>query len=140
MRRIVMWISRPFWQATSPIRRAFLSRFDGRVVELVAGTVNARMMPQLIDALANCIHRLERIEESIGKVDRAATNMAEEVDLVLNGLSREIFRLQAQVEILQRTLNEDALAIGNGLSIVAESAEEAPSRLATSAPERSRAG
>ena len=131
MRRIIVWICRPFWRVTSPFRRAILSRFDNRVTALVSGTVNARMMPQIIEALAVCLHRLERIEATLGRVDQASTNMAQEVDLVLNGLSREIFRLQAQVEILQRTLNEDTLAIEGRLSIVADSGE---------VPERFRAG
>ena len=140
MKRIALWISQPFWRATSPFRRTFLSRFDDRVTELVSGTVNARMMPQLIEALAICIHRLERIEDSLGRVDRAASGMAQEVDLVLNGLSREIFRLQAQVEILQRNLNDEALAIGGRLTLVTESAEDAVSGLEAPAPERFKAG
>ena len=131
MKRIVKGLFRPFWRATTPVRRAILAKFDERVTGLVAGTVNARMMPQLVEALGVCIHRLERIEDSIGRVDRTSSSMAEEVDLVLNGLSREIFRLQAQVEVLQRTLNEEPSSIGNGLSIMAESAD---------VPERFRAG
>jgi hypothetical protein len=82
------------------------------------------MMPTLVEALASSGDRLERIERSIASADRAATNLAEEVDLVLNGLSREIFRLQAQLEQLQRRLDDEARFATNGLSIVKASDQE----------------
>ena len=140
MKRIIKWTFRPFWRATSPVRRAVMARFDARTAELISGTVNARMMPPIIEALAISGHRLERIEESLDRADRAASNLAEEVDLVLNGLSREIFRLQAQLEMLQRSLGEDDRATGNGLSIVAESGDDAPLRRSPAPAERSRVG
>jgi hypothetical protein len=105
---------------------------------LVSDTVNARMMPPIVEALAISGHRLERIERNIAGADRAATNLAEEVDLVLNGLSREIFRLQTQLELLKRRLEDDSRYGSNGLSIVDESGQESlPHRPSA---ERSRVG
>ena len=65
--------------------------------------------------------------------------MAEEVDLVLNGISREVFRLQAQVESLHRLIVREINESNNGLSIVDESGDEAPV-VRAAATERSRVG
>ncbi len=124
MKRILSKVLRSCWRITGPVRRPLVARFDSRVSRLVSDTVNARMMPTLVEALASSGDRLERIERSIASADRAATNLAEEVDLVLNGLSREIFRLQAQLEQLQRRLDDEARFATNGLSIVKASDQE----------------
>jgi hypothetical protein len=138
MKRIFALVYKGLWRLTWSVRRPLVKRFDDRISRLISDTVNARMMPTLVEALAASGHRLERIERSIAGADRAATNLAEEVDLVLNGLSREIFRLQSQLELLQRRLEEDSRFSVNGLSIIDESGEESP--LHRPASERSRVG
>jgi hypothetical protein len=129
MKRIFASVSHALWRMTAPVRRPLMMRFDSRVSRLVSGAINDRIIPPITEALADSGRRLERIEESLGRADLTASNMVEEIDMVLNGLSREIFRLQAQVEKLQRSLGEDGRASGNRLSIVAESDDVAPSRL-----------
>jgi hypothetical protein len=138
MKRIFALVYRTLWRLTWPLRRPLMKRFDARISQLISDTVNARMMPTLVEALAASGQRLERIERSLAGADRAATCLAEEVDIVLNGLSREIFRLQAQVELLQRQLEDDSRFSLNGLSIVDESDEGPPLHL--SASEHSRVG
>jgi hypothetical protein len=140
MKRIFDEVSRVFWRLTWPLRRPLVSRFDARVSRLVSDTVNARMMPTLVEALAASGHRLERIERNIAGADRAATNLAEEVDLVLNGLSREIFRLQTQLELLQRRLEEDSRFSMSGLSILNETGDESPMHRSLASADRSRVG
>jgi hypothetical protein len=140
MKRIIALVIHALWRMTAPVRRPLAVRFDARVSRLVSDTVNARMMPPLIEALDQSGHRLARIETILDRTDRAATHVAEEVDVVLNGLSREIFRLQAQVELLQRTLRDDMRFAANNLSIVNEAGEESPLRRPTAPAERSRVG
>ena len=122
MKRIIRWFIGPVWWASTSLRRGLMGRFDARVVRLVSWTIEKRMVPPILDALSASEARLERIEELIARADRSASTMAEEVDLVLSGLSREIFRLQTQVEMLRR----DAQPAVGGLSLLSES-EDAPS-------------
>jgi len=136
MKRIFASVSNALWRMTAPVRRPLVTRFDSRVSRLVSGAINDRVIPPITEALAVSGRRLERIEESLERADLTASNMVQEVDMVLNGLSREIFRLQVQVEKLQRSLGEEGRTSGNRLSIVTESDDEAPSRLATAIPER----
>ena len=140
MMRIAKKVLKGLWRMTSPVRRPVMRRVDARVSALVASTVNARMMPEILHPLGVAIARLERIEASIAGADRAASAMVEEVDLVLNGISREVFRLQAQVESLHRMIAREIRDSGAGLSIVDESGDEAPVIRAASASERSRVG
>jgi hypothetical protein len=140
MQRIFALPLKMFWRITGPVRRPLLKRFDARVSRLVSDTVNARMMPTLVEALAASGDRLERIERSIASADRTATNLAEEVDLVLNGLSREIFRLQTQLDLIQRRLEEDSRSSVNGFSIINESGDPAPMHRPSASAERSRVG
>lgn len=128
MNRIVKAFCKVIWRLSSPIRRPLAARFDARVANLVAGTVHNRVLPELIHPLSITLRRLERIEETLARADRSAAMMAEEVDLVLNGLSREIFRLQAQVETLQSFVGDDLRGSNTGLSIVHESGDESPVR------------
>jgi hypothetical protein len=139
MKQIIPLALRALWRRTSRVRRPLMVRFDARVDRLAVGLVEDRMRP-IIDALAVSEHRLERVEASLARADRAASHMIEEVDLVLNGLSREIFRLQARVELLQRALAEDARAAGTGLSLVDEAVEGAPHFRNLGAVDRPRVG
>ena len=120
MPSIIKKVVKKMWRATWPVRRPFAHRFDQRVSRIVSDTVNARMMPTLIDALAASNQRLERIEQSLVSADRSASNLAEEVDVVLSGLSREIFRLQVQLELLQRRLDEESQFAISNLSLLSE--------------------
>jgi hypothetical protein len=104
MKRIIGLVTRPLWRISAPVRRPLAARLDGRVHGLSAASPNIRLTPPIVEALAGSSKRLERLEERLERVDRAASNMVEEADLVFNGLSREIFRLQAQVEMLQKRL------------------------------------
>ena len=126
MKRIFRLLAKLIWRMSAPVRRPLLARFDAHVAELIGGTVNARIMPELIKPLAISLHRLERIEDSLARADHAASAMAEEVDMVLNGLSREIFRLQSQVEMLQRLVNDNGREPARHLSIIDEAGDEAP--------------
>ena len=139
MKRLVKLMVRPFWRMTRPIRTPLMNRFDDRVTRLVSGTVNARMLPELIEPLAVALRRLERIEDSLARADRTAMALSEEVDLVLNGVSREIFRLQTQLEHLQTTLARDGRGASGSLSIVDQSGSESPV-LRGNHPERSKVG
>jgi hypothetical protein len=121
MIRLLLW---PIWWATTPIRRGVMSHFDARVVRLVSATIEERMLAPILETLSETEARLGRIEVLLIRADRSASTLAEEVDLVLNGLTREIFRLQAQVEALRKA--GDGVV---GLSLLAESADVETSKV-----------
>jgi hypothetical protein len=130
MKAIIRRLLGPIWWASRPLRRAVMGWFDARVVRLVSSTIDERMLPPILEALEDSEARLERIERLMARADRSASTMAEEVDVVLNGLSREIFRLRAQVARLQ---GDDRRPVA-GLSLLAEPEAEVP------AAERARVG
>ncbi len=76
MKRIFARFCRGCWRITGSFRRPLVARFDARVSRLISDTVNARMMPTLVEALADSGNRLERIERSIQSADRSATKPA----------------------------------------------------------------
>ncbi len=120
MKRIIRSVAKALWRMSWPARRPFVARLDARVSRLIAGTIEAR----LITSIAESSARLERIERTIDRADRAAAVMVEEMDVVLNGLTREVFRLQAQVERLQRGLGEAGRPDPNVLSILDGTSED----------------
>ena len=137
MKRMLRRLVLPFWWASTPFRRAVMRRFDARIVGLASSAIEARMMPAILESLSASEARLERIEALIARADRSASTMAEEVDLVLNGLSREVFRLQARVEMLGRDDRQDV----GGLTLLSESEGDGPlDRPESFPPERSRVG
>ena len=140
MKRIIKSVSRVLWRMSSPVRRPLMVRYDAHVSKVIAGTVNARMMPTIAEALADSSARLERIERTLDRADQAAASMAEEMDLVLNGLTREVFRLQSRVERLQRSLGEAGRLAHGGLTILDGSEEDVPSRRAAAPADRARVG
>ncbi len=140
IKRIAKFVLKRAWRMTGPMRRPLMRRFDARVSTLVSNTVNSRILPELIPPLGLALERLERIEQSLSRADRATSAMTEEIDLVLNGVSREIFRLQVQVETLQRIVNQEIRHAGLGLSLVAETGEEEEIRRPSGSAERSMVG
>jgi hypothetical protein len=139
MKWIIKRMLKVLWRAISPLCRPLMARFDARVSGLIEGAVISRMTPTIIQALAISERRLERIEATLARADDSVASLAEELDLVLNGMSREVFRLQAQVEMLQRSLVDPSRVVAGGLSIVEDSCEEAPVRRPSTA-ERARVG
>ena len=139
MKRIIKRMLAALWRAASPVTRPLAARFDARITGIIEGAMVSRMTPTIIQALAVSEHRLERIEGTLARADDSLAALAEEMDLVLNGMSREVFRLQAQVEMLQRSLADQGRVVSGGLSIVDDSCDEAPVRRPAQA-ERSRVG
>jgi hypothetical protein len=139
MKRIIKRMLEALIRAASPVARPLAARFDARITRIIEGALISRMTPAIIQALAVSEHRLERIEGTLARADDSLAALAEEMDLVLNGMSREVFRLQAQVEMLQRSLADQGRIVSGGLSIVDDSCDEAPVRRPAPA-ERSRVG
>ncbi len=140
MKRIVKNLLKALWRMTSPVRRPLVARFNAHVSRIVSGTVNERMMPELLQPLAVALKRLERIEESLARAEHSASAAVEEVDLVLNGVSREIFRLQAQVESLHGLIHREIREARNGLSILDASEDDEPTVRRAPAADRARVG
>jgi hypothetical protein len=139
MKWIIKRMLKVLWRAVSPVFRPLMARFDARVSRLIEGAVICQMTPTIIQALAVSERRLERIEATLARADDSVASLAEELDLVLNGMNREVFRLQAQVEMLQRSMVDPSRVVAGGLSIVEDSFEEAPARRPSTA-ERARVG
>ncbi len=140
MKRIAKFVIKKAWQATAPLRRPIVRRIDGRISVLVSNTVNSRVLPELIPPLGLALERLERIESSLARADRSTAAMSEEIDLVLNGVSREIFRLQIQVEALQRAVQAESRPSGLGLALLADGGQDAPLRRQNGSADRSMVG
>ena len=52
MKRIIKRMLKSLRKASASLRRPLMARFDSHVSGLISGTVNARMMPTLVEALA----------------------------------------------------------------------------------------
>ena len=140
MKRIAKFVLKRAWRLAAPLRRPLVRRIDARISMLVSNTVNSRILPELVPPLGLILERLERIELTLARADGATAAMTEEIDLVLNGLSREIFRLQVQVEALRRIVDQESRHAGPGLSLIAETGEEEAIRRPATAAERSMVG
>ncbi len=138
MKRIAKFVLKRAWRLAAPLRRPLVRRIDARISMLVSNTVNSRILPELVPPLGLILERLERIELTLARADGATAAMTEEIDLVLNGLSREIF--QVQVEALRRIVDQESRHAGPGLSLIAETGEEEAIRRPATAAERSMVG
>lgn len=82
-----LWIKRVLaaaWRATSPVRRPLVRRLNLSIETILIQALRAHVTP------------------SLDRVEGAVKASAEEADLVLNNLIRELDRLQWQVELLQQ--------------------------------------
>lgn len=120
MKRLIKSALKPFWRLTTPIRRPLARRVDARLTHLVAFAVEARLMPPLRQMIESSNRSMERLEGSILATRRSAEVLAEDVDVALEGISRELIRLQGQVELLQRTVEATGLRVRNGLVVVGD--------------------
>ena len=111
MKLIMRWLLGPVWWISRPVRRVLMGRFDARVVRLVADTVDERLLPPILAGLDENSTRLDRIESLMIRADRSASTMLEEADVVLNDLTREIFRLRAQVERIRCDDRTDSIEL-----------------------------
>ncbi len=121
MKRVLKSAFLPVWRLTAAIRRPFARRFDARLTHLVAFAVEQRVLPPIRQMIESSNRSMERVENSILATRRSAETLAEDVDLALESLSREVIRLQGQVEMLQRTIEDTGLRVRNGLVVVGDS-------------------
>ena len=124
MNTIVKILLRPFWKLSGPIRRPLVQKFDDRIARIVA--------PIIVDAVSG--HRqavhfqvdqpdfrpieavLGTYGESLRMARQVAEHHAEEANLLMDSLVREMARLQIQVEALGEII-ENSQAM-NGLAVV----------------------
>src|SRR5438093_851221 len=108
MNRLLKAILRAVWRLTTPIRRPVVRKLDGHVVALLVQAIRGPILERL-DAVP--WH-----EDGLPPSSRPEPRL-QEMSLAINGLIREVVRLQMQVEVLQQSIDDASLARG-GLTVV----------------------
>jgi hypothetical protein len=116
MKRLLKSVARSGWRLTGPIRRPIGRKVDAKLARVVATTVDAIVREQI---QAQLHPWLDAIEQNIWQGRGQANAHADETNLTLDSLVREIGRLQMQVEVLQQLLSDHSERPG-GLSIVGD--------------------
>ena len=117
MKRLLKRFLKGCWRMTAPIRHPVVRRLDAKLGRLITGAIQSQVMPPVVDGLEHSRHAFWRIEHALQVAQVTAERNTTEIDLVLNGLIREIARLQHQVEALQDQV-EAVTYIRNGLTLV----------------------
>lgn len=110
--------ARLFWRLARPVRRALMQRLNAHLAHVVAEGLagpSARL-----DAVTAA---LGRIEESVNVGRHVAEHQSADANLLLDGLVREVARLQMQIEALREAIDE---AQGHGLALVGRQEAEEP--------------
>lgn len=96
---------RPIWRLSGPVRRPLTRKFDAhlqRIVDLsIANALAANT--QKWDATAAA---LGRIEESVNVGRHVVEHQNSDANLLLDGMIREVARLQRQIESLRDAIEE----------------------------------
>lgn len=98
MKRLLIRFLKAVWRASIPVRQPLARRFDEHVEILLDRTVQAPLR-RVLDGIDNVNH-------AVHMTQHAARSQAGDVDLALNSLTREVARLQMQVEVLQQRNRE----------------------------------
>ncbi len=114
MKRFVKAILRAAWRATGPIRRPLLRKAHALMVQASAEALARSPLAAEIrtDAAASRDQFLPPIHRHIEQAAETARSTSADLDLVLNGMIREVARLQMQVEALQETIEATSRPLG----------------------------
>lgn len=120
MKRVLKAIARRCWRLTDPIRRPLIRRIHGTITRLVANVVEERAIGPILPRLDLALASLERLEQGVNCARHEVNNVyGVDTNLALDGLVREVARLQRQLEALREDIEES-----RGLAIVGADAEE----------------
>jgi hypothetical protein len=121
-------LARPFWRMAAPVRRRLARNFEDRVRRVVEEVIRAN--PQAVEVrieppdLSRLEARLEAmlgdVSASVGMARTIAEHHGEEANLLMDGLVREVARLQLQLEGLAEMVEE----LRGGATLVVVGSEE----------------
>lgn len=120
---------RPFWRLTGPIRRPLGRRFDERLSRLIELSIRSHwnhVHVSLDPPDLGCLEGLMReMSASLGMARQITEHHAEEANLLMDGLVREVARLQLQMESLAELVEE----LRGGSAMILVSGEESELRV-----------
>lgn len=101
---------RPFWWLTGPVRRPLVRRFEERIARVVEAVVQAHKQEVHVTVEPPDLSRVEamvgELAAALGMARQIAEHHAEEANLLMDGLVREVARLQLQLEGLAELVDE----------------------------------
>ena len=113
MKRMIKKLLRAVWNRTSFLRRPILGRFANHLVALETRVAREAVLPPILD-------RIDGMNQGFHhKLD----DFAHETNLLLDGLIREIARLQSRIETLEASIDESRVS-QTTLTLVDESGRE----------------
>ncbi len=121
------FLFRPFWRMTAPVRRMVLLKFDAHLTRSIANVVHGPF-EHVATRINACATALERIETSVNVGRHTVEHQHAEANLLLDGLVREIARLQMQIELLRDAVDESG---SQGSLVVVGEGDEAAKRRAS---------
>jgi|GEM_PF-7069804 len=108
IKRMLKPVARMLWRGTSPIRRPLVRKFNNKVGTLMHEQISS--ISSMQDRLSRDIHAaLEHHRHYHEQKAREVQPVIQELNLVLDGVVRELTRLQNQVEILHQRIEEQAV-------------------------------
>lgn len=102
MKRILKAVARRGWRLTSPVRRPFARKVAGHLARAVATVLRDEVHPRL----DGVVQGLSLIHGDMAASSRDLIKERRETNLLIDGLVREISRLQEEVESLQLLIQE----------------------------------
>jgi hypothetical protein len=110
MKRFLKSVLKSLWAWTAPVRCPLMHKVDHHLARLVAETVGPYT--------TRLEGPIERIEASVNVGRHVVEHQNADANLLLDGLVREIARLQMQIEALRESI--EAAEAQRSLSIVGE--------------------
>lgn len=118
-------ILKPFWRLSGPVRRPLARKFDARIHRIVEQSIAVALVEPNARLGAACA-ALGRIEESVNVGRHVVEHQNSDANLLLDGMIREVARLQMQIEALRESV--EYAQVHGALGVVGE--DEAKDRKA----------
>ena len=116
MKRMLKAIARRCWRLTDPVRRPLIQRIHGTITRLVANVIEERAIGPILPRLDLVLTSLERLEQGVNCARHEVNNVyGVDTNLALDGLVREVARLQRQLDALREVVEES-----RGLAVVGD--------------------
>lgn len=126
LKRLARAVARPLWRLSAPIRRPLARRFDERLTRIVENSirthwnhVHVSLDPPDLGSVETLVLEMTA---SLSMARQIAEHHAEESTLLMDGLVREVARLQLQLESLSELVEE--LRGGSSLMLVGNEDEQ----------------
>jgi hypothetical protein len=124
LKRLAKAMARPLWRLAAPVRRRLACEFDERVRRIVESVVQANWQGCHVTVEPPDLSRLEamvgELSAALGMARKISEHHAEEANLLMDGLVREIARLQLQLESLAELVSDSRSGSGSSLVVVGE--------------------